>query len=130
MSRDKGKRGEREFSHLLKDLGFEARRGQQFSGSPDSPDVVTNIEGIHFEVKRVEKLNIQNAMDQAEIDAGEQIPIVAHRKNRSPWMITLKAEDLIAFCEIICSSAKASACLVEHRDEQNQGQCQSLGIPA
>ena len=35
-SRRKGKVGEREFAALLREHGFDARRGQQFSGSPDS----------------------------------------------------------------------------------------------
>ena len=34
-SRRKGKVGEREFAALLRENGFDARRGQQFSGSPD-----------------------------------------------------------------------------------------------
>jgi Holliday junction resolvase len=39
-SREKGKRGERQWRDELRAQGFAARRGQQFSGSPDSPDVV------------------------------------------------------------------------------------------
>lgn len=31
-SRNKGKRGEREFAALLREHGFDARRGQQFAG--------------------------------------------------------------------------------------------------
>ena len=30
MSREKGKRGEREFCELLREHGFDARRGQQY----------------------------------------------------------------------------------------------------
>jgi hypothetical protein len=37
-SKRKGKRGELEFAAVLRAEGFQARRGQQFSGSPDSPD--------------------------------------------------------------------------------------------
>ena len=39
-SRAKGARGERLWRDELRAQGFTARRGQQFSGSPDSPDVV------------------------------------------------------------------------------------------
>ena len=52
--RQKGAQGEREFATVLKDLGIEARRGQQFSGGKDSPDVVADLTGVHFEVKRVQ----------------------------------------------------------------------------
>jgi hypothetical protein len=69
-SRDKGKRGERQWRDELRANGYMARRGQQFSGSPDSPDVVCDqLRWIHFEVKAVERLNIEDAMEQARRDA-------------------------------------------------------------
>ena len=68
-SREKGKRGERQWRDELRAHGFQARRGQQFSGSPDSPDVVCEeLAWLHFEVKAVERLNIEDAMDQARRD--------------------------------------------------------------
>jgi Holliday junction resolvase len=102
----KGKRAERLFSAALRLLGFTARRGQQFSGSPDSPDVVTNIDGIHFEVKHVEALNIWGALAQAEKDAGTAIPVVAFKRNRTPWYLALPLEDLLEFSEQINTSKK------------------------
>jgi Holliday junction resolvase len=94
-SRTKGKRGELEFSALLRAHGFDARRGQQFSGSPDSPDVVSAaLPWLHIEVKRVEHLNLAEACAQAKRDAGAKPWIVAHRKNRGPWMITLDSDAL------------------------------------
>src|SRR5262245_30290215 len=69
-SRRKGARGERQWRDELRANGYVARRGQQFSGSPDSPDVVCEeLEWIHFEVKAVERLNIEDAMEQARRDA-------------------------------------------------------------
>ena len=95
-SRDKGKRGELEAAHLLKKYGYDARRGQQFSGANGDADVV-GLPGIHIEVKRVEKLNIDNALDQAIRDKrAAEIPIVLHRKNRSVWKVTMRFEDWIA----------------------------------
>jgi Holliday junction resolvase len=88
----KGKVGEREWRDVLKEKGFEARRGRQFSGSPESPDVVSNLP-FHFEVKRVEALNIDKAMEQAQRDCGKSVPVVAHRKNKRPWLVTMLAED-------------------------------------
>jgi Holliday junction resolvase len=92
-SRDKGARGEREFSRVCRDEGYDgARRGQQFSGIEGS-DVV-GLPGIHIEVKRVESLNIGKAMAQSIRDAKQgEIPIVAHRKDREKWLITMRAED-------------------------------------
>ena len=96
-ARQKGAAGEREFRDQLRNAGYmSARRGQQFSGGSDSPDVVCEeLSWIHWEVKRVESLNIHNAIAQAIRDAGtEKTPIVAHRRNRGEWLATLKLEDL------------------------------------
>lgn len=101
-SRQKGKRGEREWAKYLTDLGFPARRGVQFQGSVDSPDVVGGLPGTHAEVKRVEQLNIHNAVSQAVRDSGgNKIPYVAHRKNGMDWLVTLRADDLLEFGQII-----------------------------
>lgn len=91
-SREKGKRGEREFASVCRENGYDCRRGQQFSGI-EGEDVV-GLPGIHIEVKRVERLNIEDAMAQSKRDAkdGEK-PIVAHRKNHCEWLITMRAED-------------------------------------
>ena len=95
LSRQKGKRGEREAAaELNRVLGCTARRGQQFSGGSQSPDVVTNMPGVHFEVKRVEKLNLQCAMDQAVRDAVRDVPVVLHRRNGAKWFVSVYLDDL------------------------------------
>lgn len=92
-SRQKGARGEREWRDELRAQGYQARRGQQFSGSPDSPDVVCDGLPYHQEVKRVEKLNLQDAVDQASRDCGGKPLIVAHRRNDHPWLVTMLASE-------------------------------------
>lgn len=93
MSRDKGKRGELELANLLRLHGYDARRGQQFSGANGDPDVV-GLPGIHIEVKRVEKLNLYQAMEQATNDAREdEAPAVFHRRNGKYWLVTMELED-------------------------------------
>jgi Holliday junction resolvase len=97
-SREKGKRGERQWRDELRAQGYAARRGQQFSGSPDSPDVVSDdLHWIHFEVKAVERLNIEDAMDQARRDCGGKVPVVAHRRNFRAWLVTMTAEVFFKF---------------------------------
>ena len=93
--RQKGAQGEREFATVLKDLGIEARRGQQFSGGKDSPDVVADLTGVHFEVKRVQAGNLYNWVAQAQRDGGEKIPVVAHRRNQKDWVAILPMRDLL-----------------------------------
>lgn len=90
-SKRKGKDGELEFAKVLRGWGFQARRGQQFRGGPGSPDVV-GVFGVHFEVKRCEKLSLYEAMDQAVSEAGPgEIPILAHRRSRRPWLLIVRA---------------------------------------
>lgn len=95
-SRAKGARSEREASKLVTEvLGVTARRGQQFSGIGESPDIVTGLEAVHFEVKNVQALNLKNAFEQATRDAKNgNMPVVLHKKDRQPWMLTFKFEDI------------------------------------
>ena len=95
-SREKGRRGEAELAALFREYGYaDARRGQQYHGGPDSPDVVNALPGIHIECKRVEKLNIDDALAQAERDCGENTPAVFHRKNRTEWKVTMYLDDFM-----------------------------------
>jgi len=90
----KGKVGERELANELKRYGYQARRGQQFSGI-EGEDVV-GLPGIHIECKRVELININKAMDQAVEDAKPgDMPAVFSRKNSKPWLVTMRLEDWI-----------------------------------
>ncbi|WP_053983403.1 putative PDDEXK endonuclease [Niameybacter massiliensis] len=109
-SRAKGARGERELSNLLKEHGFNTRRGQQYCGSNGDADVV-GLPGIHIECKRVEKLNIYNALTQAENDSKEnEIPVVMHRKDREKWLVTMSIADWIQMYkklnQVTCSEKK------------------------
>jgi hypothetical protein len=113
-SRQKGARGERQWRDELRANGYEARRGQQFSGSPDSPDVVCPaLPWAHFEVKAVEKLNLQEAMKQAKRDCGGRIPVVAHRRNFWPWLVTMESDTLFdaadGFLSGSCSFARTES---------------------
>ncbi len=103
MSRNKGKAGEREAAkELSKVLGCEARRGVQYSGGPEAPDVVTDIEGLHIEVKRTETFNAYTALDQAQDDCPEGgVPVVLHRKNKKKWIAVLPLDKLNELCILI-----------------------------
>jgi hypothetical protein len=95
-SRQKGAGGEREFAQVLKGKALDARRGQQFSGSKDSPDVVCpDLTNVHFEVKRVEAGNPYKWFEQAKRDGEGKMPIVAHRKNGQQWLAILDMDDLL-----------------------------------
>lgn len=91
----KGKTGEleaaREIARLFR---VEARRGRQYCGDPEAPDIRTAIAGVHFEVKRAEAFRLHAALEQAIEDAGENIPVVLHRGNHRPWVAIVRLDDL------------------------------------
>ena len=94
-SKQKGARGERELANKLKEYGYNARRGQQYCGANGDADVV-GLDGIHIEVKRVERLNLYNAIAQAKNDKKDcEKPTVFHRKDRSEWLVTMCLDDWI-----------------------------------
>jgi Holliday junction resolvase len=94
-SRTKGARAERQLASELRKFGYDARRGQQFSGANGDADVV-GLSKIHIECKHVERLNIHDAMEQSKRDAREnELPCVMHRKNRTEWLVTMPLIDWI-----------------------------------
>lgn len=94
-SRRKGNRGEREAAaEIARLFRVEARRGRQYCGDPEAPDIRTAIDQVHFEVKRTEALRLYPALEQAMRDAGENIPVVLHRSNHRPWVAIVRLEDL------------------------------------
>ena len=91
-SREKGARGERELARALREYGYDSRRGQQYCGANGDADVV-GLPGLHLEVKRVERLELEKAMAQSIRDAREdELPAVMHRKNNCPWLVTMRLE--------------------------------------
>jgi Holliday junction resolvase len=95
-SKQKGKRGELELAHYLTDKGYVSRRGQQFAGGTESPDIVSTFP-YHIECKRTETFNLYKSLEQATNDAnGKKIPIVVHRKSRKPWVVCLTLDDFLS----------------------------------
>lgn len=91
--KQKGKRGELDLKNELNKYGYNTRRSQQYCGINGDADVI-GLPGIHIECKRVEKLNINNAMKQAENDAKkDMLPVVFSRKSRESWLVTMKLDD-------------------------------------
>lgn len=89
----KGTLGEHELAGILRDAGIDACRNDQYLiGGKGNPDVSAVICGIplHIEVKRVERLNVPEAVKQAIRDAESgALPVVAHRRNREQWLVTM-----------------------------------------
>ena len=123
--RNKGASAEREVAKLLNGKWLTAdgttvtaRRGQQFSGGPDSPDVVHNIPHVHLEVTRSYKVRpgtdamtaklVQAARDCACTD----IPYVVWRPDGDrSWRVTFRA--IVDDCGIVPSRCGPSVVTIE-----------------
>lgn len=91
-SRTKGKVGERELAKILQGYGYDAHRGQQYSGLLGDADVV-GVDGIHIECKRREQIQDEAFIQQAERDARKgEIPVVMYRRSREKWKVCLRLE--------------------------------------
>lgn len=94
-SRNKGASAERELAKLLSEMwGYDVHRGKVFYHESD----IVGLNGIHMEVKRVERLNILTAMKQAIEEAKKRkdgLPTVFHRRDRGEWLVTMRLTDWI-----------------------------------
>ena len=110
-SKRKGTAGENELASILREAGLRAHRNDQiFKGGAGNPDVSAELSGLklHIEVKRAERLNVPEAMNQAIRDAeGGAFPVLAHRRNREKWLVTMPLFSLLAELKergIICEN--------------------------
>ena len=79
------------FRDMFREAGFEARRGQQFSGGTDSPDVVVPaLPDFHWEIKFCQVVKIRDWMAQAVRDAGAKPSrsSATSATTRSPWPLS------------------------------------------
>lgn len=93
-SQRKGRDGERELRDRLRKYGYAVECGEAVSFGED-PDLV-GLPGIHIECKRVERLNVPEAMQQAVRDSErfrDGMPALFHRRNRQPWLVTMRLDD-------------------------------------
>ena len=96
-SKRKGKVGELELAKVLREYGYDCRRTNQYCGNTGEASDVVGLPYIHIECKRVERLNLDDAIKQAERDAkSDELPAVFHRKNHHKWLVTMTLDDWIA----------------------------------
>ena len=106
-SRPKGARFERYLALWFRDEGWaDAKRGGQHAGrdvntGQDAPDLIVPglTEWLHIEAKHVERLQLQDAYDQARRDASGvgKIPCVIHKRNSTDPLVTISLEDFAQF---------------------------------
>jgi len=138
-SRNKGKRGEREVAKLLTLRGYPARRGVQYKGGLNSPDVICEpLNFVHIEAKWVNKLNLYTAFEQAKSEAGmEKVPVVIQKADRKEVLVTMSYFDWINLIQCALGDKDSLNTLKRLIDEQrgingngteNREQCSSSGL--
>ena len=89
-SRNKGIRGELEFSKECKKHGYNVRRSQQYCGNTGEAMDVVGLQGIHAEVKNSQVLRLKEYLHQAISDcekAGKgNLPAVFYKIPRGYWV--------------------------------------------
>ena len=99
-SKDKGKRYELEIANYFKNLGYKnARRSVQYNGKAEKGQAdVIGVPFLHIECKHNEKLNVEEALQQAIRDNNKhsyKIPVVIHRKNIEKSKVTMTLDDFV-----------------------------------
>ena len=76
---------------------LQTRRGQQHRGGPDSPDIITNMQGTHWEATRHAGVKpftkaMTAKLDKALAEAPEDtMPLVFHRRlGIKGWLVTMR----------------------------------------
>lgn len=94
----KGNAGENAFANWLISNGIKAwKDGASGGGSNEKADVGNNL-NIHFEVKTVKKIGLQEVWKKAELECAKthNTPVIAvHFDGMSPdtWLMVLHSED-------------------------------------
>jgi len=103
-SRTKGAGGELEFRTIVnKKFGVKYERTPLSGGLDIKGDIrraygsrASIADEFHWEIKRVEKINIHECLTQSINDCRPgKIPVVAHRRNCDYWKITIQADDFL-----------------------------------
>lgn len=121
-SKAKGKKGELYVVNQFKQYGYKCRRTSQYCGKTGKADDIEGIDYIHAEVKFVEKLNLDNAMNQAIRDSlksdREAMPTVFHKKNYQDLLVSMRFKDWIQLYNSYYSDRKISEKLRKTLEEK------------
>lgn len=98
-SKDKGARFERRVAELFKEWGYKAFRTAQFEGKSGNCADVEGVPLLHIEAKHQERMELYKWMEQADRDNNaskiKKVPVVIHKANNKPILVTMHFEDFI-----------------------------------
>jgi hypothetical protein len=96
--RRKGANGEREVVAIVRNAGWpDAVRTSDGRAQAGRGDVAGGPAGCTFEIRRTERLNVWQGLEDAERHAAHgELPILAFRRSRGGWYAALPLERLLA----------------------------------
>lgn len=94
-SRDKGVRGEQQVAAIFRAAGFDCDRVPNSGGLRLKGDLYGDVPA-HLEVKNAEAWRMAEWLEQARVEAGDRWPVLAFRRNATPWYAALPLEVLVA----------------------------------
>lgn len=93
----KGSAAERELRNILRGVGFKDAERTPLSGAGYEKNDIARVHGLGIEVKRQERPAWSAWMKQVlEQTRPGDVPMIAWRKNRSPWWALVMFEPLAA----------------------------------
>lgn len=99
-SQRKGRAGEIELAAILREHGYDVQPGAALNYGTE-PDL-RGLPGIHIECKRCEAIRLNEWLQQAIRDSEkfrDGLPAVFHRRNRQPWLVTMRLSDWLKLYE-------------------------------
>lgn len=99
-SQRKGRAGELELVKILRAHWYDVSPRIPVSYG-QTPDLV-GLPDVHTECKRVERLNMGEAMEQIIRDSErfhDGAPALFHQRSRAPWLVTMKLTDWLELYE-------------------------------
>lgn len=124
-SKQKGKRGELEAAKMLTELGYPARRSQQYAGYAGTADILCDaLDGIHIEVKFGYPLSAfdlgtkrwWDAIEQCTRDsAGQPWLLLWRPKGLREWRATTQVDEDGVATWIGCDGVRSAIACIERR---------------
>lgn len=98
-SKQKGARFERQLASKFREHGYDARRTAQYCGNTGDASDVVGLPGLHIEAKHQETMRLYDWISQAKRDAAANgkgnLPVVFHKKNNAPILVTMELDDFM-----------------------------------
>lgn len=106
--RQKGLRGEREVAAIYRRHGLQVR-GLEGGGDHLVVCPSERMPSFHSEVKRQETARVWAWFEQARTEApAHAVPVVAFRRNNSPWLAVIELERLAELLHFAMLAAEAA----------------------